>query len=394
MLGRSISHYRILEKLGGGGMGVVYRAEDTVLRRSVALKFLPEQITHDKPALERFLREARAAAALSHAHVCTVYEIGEQQGEHFIAMELLEGKTLGQHIGGRPLPINEVLELSLQLTDALEAAHERGIIHRDIKPSNIVVTSKGQAKILDFGLAKLTARPAGSNPDMPTLTSSSDCLTETGATMGTAAFMSPEQLRGEPLDARTDLFSLGAVLYEMVTGRQAFCGETSPVLVQRILTDSPPPASRSNPLLPERLEEIIGKALEKDRELRYQSAAEMRSELKRLKRDLESAALRTATGFAVARRRSNVLPVIIAAAAILAAVVVAIWWRLGREAVPRPELAERQLTQNPAENPVYAAAISPDGKYLAYADFTGVFLRLLETGETHALRLPQQFCFR
>src|SRR5207244_13442021 len=182
--------------------------------------------------------------------------------------------------------------------------------------------------------AKLTARQAGSNPDMPTLTSSSDCLTETGATMGTAAFMSPEQLRGEPLDARTDLFSLGVVLYEMVTGRQAFCGETSPVLVQRILTDSPPPASRSNPLLPERLEEIIGKALEKDRELRYQSAAEMRFELKRLKRDLESAALRTATGFAVVRRRSNVLPVIIAAA-ILAAVVVAIWWRLGREAVPR-----------------------------------------------------------
>ena len=212
--------------------------------------------------------------------------------------------------------------------------------------------------------------------------------------MGTAAFMSPEQLRGEPLDARTDLFSLGAVLYEMVTGRQAFCGETSPVLVQRILTDSPPPASRSNPLLPERLEEIISKALEKDRELRYQSAAEMRSELKRLKRDLESAALRTATGFAVARRRSNVLPVIIAAAAILAAMIGVMWWRMGREAVPRPELAERQLTQNPAENPVYAAAISPDGKYVAYADFTGVFLRLLETGETHALRLPQQFCFR
>jgi len=386
--------YRILEKLGGGGMGVVYRAEDTVLRRPVALKFLPDELVQDTPALERFLREARAAASLSHAHICTVYEIGEHEQRHFIAMELLEGTTLGTHIAGRPLPITEVLELGIQIADALEAAHEKGIIHRDIKPANIFVTRKGQTKILDFGLAKLCpTKPIAA--DEPTLSAESSSLTDTGTTVGTMAFMSPEQLRGEAVDVRTDLFSFGAVLYEMATGRQTFSGPTHAVVTDRILHQSPLPVAKLNPDAPAQLEEIIRKALEKDCDLRYKSAAEIRADLKRLKRDLETAEAHAVGGVSTRRAPRKLIVTVAFAVITLAGVfTLARWWPRSFQEERQRILVERELTANPSENPVYAAAISPDGRYLAFADFTGVFVKTVETGETHSLKLPDGFCFR
>src|SRR5580704_10997099 len=287
LVGKNILHYTVIKKLGSGGMGVVYEAEDSRLGRHVALKFLPSELEQDSHALERFKQEARAASALNHPNICTIYAIEECEGQHFIAMELLDGQSLNDKIDGHALPLEKIVDIGIQITDALDVAHNKHIVHRDLKPANIFITTRGQAKILDFGLAKLIYDRRGSMVTVGgnAATAAPLMLTSPGTAVGTVAYMSPEQARGEELDGRSDLFSLGGILYEMATGKIPFEGNTSAVIFQGILDRAPRPPAELNPNIPFKLEEIIDKALEKDLELRYQSAAEMRADLKRLKRD-------------------------------------------------------------------------------------------------------------
>jgi serine/threonine protein kinase/Tol biopolymer transport system component len=371
-------HYRIVNLLGRGGMGVVYRAEDLVLSRPVALKFLPGGPSDTPPALERIRREARAAA-FGHPNICVVYEIGEHLGQPFIAMELLEGQTLKQRIGARSLETSELLEWAIEIAGALQAAHSKGIIHRDIKPANIFIKAEGHAKILDFGLAKMTS---------PVRSAAEQQLTTPGVAVGTVPYMSPEQARGEELDTRTDLFSLGAVLYEMATGKPAFTGATLAIVHDAILHRDPPLASTVNARIPPELDPIIGKALEKDRDLRYQHAADLRADLRRVQRDTGSGpyAPTHARPSKTAGRYSRQLVSSLLAAMVLLALVAAWFARKQFSAGRTP--SERQLTHNTPENRVLDSAISPDGRYLAYADTKGLHLSVIDTGEIHDIALP------
>jgi serine/threonine protein kinase len=378
MTGETVSHYRVLEILGSGGMGVVYRAEDTRLGRQVAIKFLPDQDAGalDAVRLERFRREARTASVLNHPHICVVHDIDDYEGRPFLVMELLEGQTLAQRLAIGKAPLTDVIRWAAQIADGLDAAHQKGIVHRDIKPANVFVTSHGEVKILDFGLAKFAA----SARDAIEPTKSAPAHTQHGQTLGTIGYMAPEQVRGEEIDARADIFSLGIVIYEMATGRRPFAAATSGLVFDAILNRAPEPAHTNNP----ELDRIIAKTLEKDRALRYQTAADLLADLRRLERD--SGSVTGITTPPPVANRWGLLPVAATIGVIGLLVAGALWFR-PRDVVeaPPPELKPVRLTANPSEYPISGAALSPDGKFLAYSDPRGVHLRVMATSETESI---------
>jgi serine/threonine protein kinase len=389
LAGERIGPYLVLEFLQKGGMGEVYKARDTRLDRVVAIKFLPRAFATDPAALERFQREARAASSLNHPRICTVHDVGEFQGRPFLVMELLEGQSLRDRIAGEPLPIAELMDLAVQICDALQAAHAKGIIHRDVKPGNIFVTADGQVKILDFGLAKLSGeariavQATGSTADdqtAPTVTGIT--VTRPGSITGTLAYLSPEQARSEEVDCRTDIYSLGVVLYQMATGHPTFQGETSAELIGAILHQAPVKPSVVNRAVPARLERIILKMLEKERTVRYQSAGDVLADLSEWQQAGWRRSIWTAR-----------LMVAFAALALVAGLVIAII-ASKRSGVGVPEIIQRQLTANPVNDSVYFGTISGDGQQLAYTDLRGVHIRLIETGEVSNVPLPPGFCFR
>lgn len=384
--GTQIGPYIVLSFLRAGGMGEVYKARDTRLDRTVAIKFLPGSLAGDAAALDRFRREARAASALNHPHICTVHDIGDYHGRPFFVMELLDGQSLNEHIAGQPLPISEIVYLAIQACDALQAAHEKGIVHRDIKPANIFLSPNGQIKILDFGLAKL-AEESHATATTATLSEADRIVcsvihTRPGRLMGTPAYLSPEQASGEEVDVRTDIFSFGLVLYEMATGRVAFHGKTSGDLIRAILHDAPAKPSALNAAIPGTLERIILRAIEKDQRKRYQSAEDLLADLQEFQR-------------AKQRRAAWIVRLAVAATVLSLGVAVVVVTFPKRSSSGAPNIVQRQLTSNPVNDSVYSTTISDDGSEVAYADLRGVHVRtVVDSGEGYDISLPPGLCFR